>query len=147
MKNHADDGDTDSGRAWFGAMPFFEIDGLRTIDRRCGLRRFTICACSAHRRRVMSAGGRDIIGVTLRGIRRFFGDTSMSQIECFDKAAIEEYPTIPNTSGVYEVTRLCEGDDCQYRIKDSDERHEGVVKESQLNRDCVIAGPLRPPCQ
>ena len=28
-----------------------------------------------------------------------------------------------------------EGDDRQYRIKSSDEPHERVVKESQLNRD------------
>ena len=33
-----------------------------------------------------------------------------------------------------------EGDDRQYRIKSSDEPHERVVKESQLNRDIVTAG-------
>jgi hypothetical protein len=35
------------------------------------------------------------------------------------------------------VTQLLppEGDDRQYRIKSSDEPHERVVKESQLNRD------------
>lgn len=40
-------------------------------------------------------------------------------------------------SGVYKVTQLLppEGDDRQYRIKSSDEPHERVVKESQLNRD------------
>ncbi|MGA7489321.1 MAG: hypothetical protein WBW74_20545 [Xanthobacteraceae bacterium] len=40
-------------------------------------------------------------------------------------------------SGVYRVTQLLpsEGDDCQYRIKSSDEPHERVVKESELNRD------------
>jgi hypothetical protein len=40
-------------------------------------------------------------------------------------------------SGVYKVTQLLpsEGDDCQYRIKSSDEPHERVVKESELNRD------------
>jgi hypothetical protein len=41
------------------------------------------------------------------------------------------------TSGVYKVTQLLppEGDDQQYRIKSSNEPHERVVKESQLNRD------------
>ena len=40
-------------------------------------------------------------------------------------------------SGVYKVTQLLppEGDDRQYRIKSSDEPHERVVKESQLNRN------------
>jgi hypothetical protein len=40
-------------------------------------------------------------------------------------------------SGVYKVTQLLpsEGDDCQYRIKSSDEPHERVVKESKLKRD------------
>jgi hypothetical protein len=40
------------------------------------------------------------------------------------------------TSGIYKVTQLLpsEGDDCQYRIKNADEPHERVVKESQLNR-------------
>ena len=40
-------------------------------------------------------------------------------------------------SSVYKVTQLLptEGDDRQYRIKSSDEPHERVVKESQLNRD------------
>jgi hypothetical protein len=40
-------------------------------------------------------------------------------------------------SGVYKVTQLLpsEGDDCRYRIKSSDEPHERVVKESELNRD------------
>ena len=40
-------------------------------------------------------------------------------------------------SGVYKVTQLLppESDDCQYRIKSSDEPHERVVKESDLKRD------------
>jgi hypothetical protein len=40
------------------------------------------------------------------------------------------------TNGIYKVTQLLppEGDDCQYRIKNADEPHERVVKESQLNR-------------
>jgi hypothetical protein len=41
-------------------------------------------------------------------------------------------------SGVYKITQLLpsEGDDCQYRIKSSNEPHdERVVKESELNRD------------
>jgi hypothetical protein len=40
------------------------------------------------------------------------------------------------TNGLYKVTQLLppEGDDCQYRIKNADEPHERVVKESQLNR-------------
>jgi hypothetical protein len=40
-------------------------------------------------------------------------------------------------SGVYKVTQLLpsESDDCQYRIKSSDEPHERVVKESELKRD------------
>lgn len=40
-------------------------------------------------------------------------------------------------NGVYKVTQLLPsvGDDCQYRIKSSDEPHERVVKESELNRD------------
>jgi len=40
------------------------------------------------------------------------------------------------TSGVYKVTQLlpAEGDDYQYRIKNADEPHERVVKESQLDR-------------
>jgi len=39
-------------------------------------------------------------------------------------------------NGIYKVTQLLppEGDDCQYRIKNADEPHERVVKESQLNR-------------
>lgn len=41
------------------------------------------------------------------------------------------------TGGVYKVTQLLpsEGDDRQYRIKSSDEPHERVVKERELNRD------------
>jgi hypothetical protein len=40
------------------------------------------------------------------------------------------------TNGIYKVTQLLppEGDDCQYRIKNADEAHERVVKESQLDR-------------
>ena len=40
------------------------------------------------------------------------------------------------TIGVYTVTRLLppEGGEYQYRIKNADELHERVVKESQLNR-------------
>jgi len=40
-------------------------------------------------------------------------------------------------SRIYKVTQLLpsEGDDCQYRIKSSDEPHERVVKESELERD------------
>jgi len=39
-------------------------------------------------------------------------------------------------NGVYKVTQLLppEGDDRQYRIKNSNEPHERVVKESQLTR-------------
>jgi hypothetical protein len=38
---------------------------------------------------------------------------------------------------VYKVTQLLppQGDECQYRIKSSDEPHERVVKESELNRE------------
>jgi hypothetical protein len=41
-----------------------------------------------------------------------------------------------STTGVYMVTQLLppEGDDYQYRIKNADEPHERVVKESQLDR-------------
>ena len=37
---------------------------------------------------------------------------------------------------IYKITHLLpsEGDDCQYRIKNTKEPHERVVKESQLNR-------------
>jgi hypothetical protein len=40
------------------------------------------------------------------------------------------------TNGVYKVTQLLppEGDDYQYRIKNANEPHERVVKESQLDR-------------
>jgi hypothetical protein len=40
------------------------------------------------------------------------------------------------TNGIYMVTHVLppEGDDCQYRIKNADEPHERVVRESQLNR-------------
>ena len=40
------------------------------------------------------------------------------------------------TNGSYKVTQLLpsEGDDHQYRIKNADEPHERVVKESQLDR-------------
>ncbi|MGH6674326.1 MAG: hypothetical protein ACRECV_20450 [Xanthobacteraceae bacterium] len=40
------------------------------------------------------------------------------------------------TNGVYTVTLLLppEGDDFQYRIKNANEPHERVVKESQLDR-------------
>src|SRR5262245_13798286 len=43
-------------------------------------------------------------------------------------------------SGVYKVTQLLpsESDDCQYRIKSSDEPHERVVKESELSRDSWV---------
>jgi len=41
----------------------------------------------------------------------------------------------PAASGTYEVIRLLptDGDDCQYRIKNSTEAFERVAKESQLN--------------
>src|SRR5262249_60634310 len=41
----------------------------------------------------------------------------------------------PAASGTYEVIRLLptDGDDCQYRIKSSDEAFERVAKESQLS--------------
>ena len=41
-----------------------------------------------------------------------------------------------STDAIYTVTQLLppEGDDRQYRIKNVDEPHERVVKESQLNR-------------
>ena len=40
------------------------------------------------------------------------------------------------TNGIYKVTQLLppEGDDYQYRIKNAEEPHERVVKESQLDR-------------
>ena len=40
------------------------------------------------------------------------------------------------TNGIYKVTQLLppEGDDHQYRVKNPDEPHERVVKESQLDR-------------
>ena len=40
------------------------------------------------------------------------------------------------TNGIYKVTQLLppEGDDHQYRIKNADEPHERVAKESQLDR-------------
>jgi len=38
-------------------------------------------------------------------------------------------------NGIYKITQLLppEGDDYQYRVKNGDEPHERVVKESQLN--------------
>jgi hypothetical protein len=41
-----------------------------------------------------------------------------------------------STSDIYRITQLLppEGDDYQYRIKNANEPHERVVKESQLNR-------------
>jgi hypothetical protein len=41
----------------------------------------------------------------------------------------------PAASGTYEVLRLLptDGDDCQYRIKNSTEAFERVAKESQLD--------------
>ena len=40
------------------------------------------------------------------------------------------------TSGVYQVTQLLppEGDDFQYRIKNTNEPHERMVKEHELSR-------------
>jgi hypothetical protein len=40
------------------------------------------------------------------------------------------------TNSIYKVTQLLprEGEDYQYRIKNADEPHERVVKESQLHR-------------
>ena len=40
------------------------------------------------------------------------------------------------TNGIYKVTQLLppEGDDHQCRIKNGDEPHERVIKESQLDR-------------
>jgi hypothetical protein len=40
------------------------------------------------------------------------------------------------TNGIYKITQLLppEGDDYQYRIKNANEPHERVVKESQLDR-------------
>ena len=40
------------------------------------------------------------------------------------------------TNGIYKVTQLLppQGDDHQYRIKNADEPHERVIKESQLDR-------------
>jgi hypothetical protein len=40
------------------------------------------------------------------------------------------------TNSIYRITQLLppEGDDYQYRIKNVDEPHERVVKESQLDR-------------
>ena len=41
----------------------------------------------------------------------------------------------PASSGTYQVIRLLptDGDDCQYRIKSSDEAFERVARESQLS--------------
>jgi hypothetical protein len=41
----------------------------------------------------------------------------------------------PAASGTYEVIKLLptDGDDCQYRIKNSTEAFERVAKESQLD--------------
>jgi len=40
------------------------------------------------------------------------------------------------TDGIYKITQLLppEGNDYQYRIKSTNEPHERVVKESQLDR-------------
>jgi hypothetical protein len=41
-----------------------------------------------------------------------------------------------NTNSIYKITQLLppSGDDYQYRIKNADEPHERVVRESQLSR-------------
>ena len=48
------------------------------------------------------------------------------------------------TSGTYKITQLMpsEGGDFQYRIRNTSEPHERVVKESDLDR---AARPRRPP--
>ena len=45
-------------------------------------------------------------------------------------------PFVRGTNDIYTITQLLppEGDDYQYRIKNTDEPHERVAKESQLNR-------------
>src|ERR1700733_7879416 len=53
----------------------------------------------------------------------------------------------PAASGTYEVIRLLptDGDDCQYRIKNSTEAFERVAKETQLDisGDCPHGGVRR----
>ncbi|MEA2792928.1 MAG: hypothetical protein QOI87_308 [Bradyrhizobium sp.] len=76
------------------------------------------------------------------------GTVSTADVSCVMEKALKHKFTVgetvyftasnvarPAASGTYEVIRLLptDGDDCQYRIKNSTEAFERVAKESQLD--------------
>jgi hypothetical protein len=82
----------------------------------------------------------ELLGSTDKVVRKAVG-----LMECFvhwhkfkvgQSVSFLQDPSVAGRNGLYKVTQLLppEGDDYQYRIKNADEAHERVVKESQLNR-------------
>jgi hypothetical protein len=71
-----------------------------------------------------------VTGVSLRMERALKHKFTVGETVYFTASNVAR----PAASGTYEVIRLLptDGDDCQYRIKNSTEAFERVAKESQL---------------
>jgi hypothetical protein len=78
-------------------------------------------------RRSGTESGRSIFCVMERALKHKY---SVGELVYFTASNVAR----PAASGTYEVVRLLptDGDDCQYRIKNSTEAFERVAKESQL---------------
>ena len=85
------------------------------------------CRLDRRRRSVAGEGDRDA-GPALRAHRFRVGETVL-----YTSSPISR----PGASGTYKVVKLLpsDGDDYQYRIKNSDEAFERVAKESQLETE------------
>jgi hypothetical protein len=75
-----------------------------------------------------TAGHADVFGQWRRALKHKF---TVGETVYFTASNVAR----PAASGTYEVVRLLptDGDDCQYRIKNSTEAFERVAKESQLD--------------
>ena len=77
-----------------------------------------------------ASGTMSVTGVFLRMERALKHKFTVGETVYFTASNVAR----PAASGTYEVIRLLptDGDDCQYRIKNSTEAFERVAKESQL---------------
>jgi hypothetical protein len=93
-------------------------DRLRAIETPC----FPVDRCSG------TVGAIDVSCVMERALKHKY---NVGETVYFTASNVAR----PAASGTYEVIRLLptDGDDCQYRIKNSTEAFERVAKESQLD--------------
>jgi hypothetical protein len=87
-------------------------------------------SCASLAQPAICCGTVSLTGVFLRMERALKHKFTVGETVYFTASNVAR----PAASGTYEVIRLLptEGDDCQYRIKNSTEAFERVARESQL---------------